>query len=97
LSSRSSSRRPHEIRQRPASAERASRRRSDVGGIGDRRERHPPHAVGIRLGRLTCGVERKPRLPGAAGSGEREQSGVVAREQRPHVPELVLAAEERRR
>ena len=86
-----------ELRQRSAAAECPCRGRPDVGRIGERRERHPPHAVGIRVRDFACSVEREPRLPRSAGAGEREETRVVALEQLPHVGELVLAAEERRR
>ena len=86
-----------ELRQRAAAAERTGGRRSDIGGIGERSERHPPHAVRIRFRRLAGRVEREPRLPRPARARQREETGVVAREQLPHVGELVLAAEKRRR
>ena len=83
----------HDLRQRPATSERSSCSRADVGGIRQRREWHPPHPVGVRLSRIAGSLEGKPRLPRAARPGEGQKSDVVAREQLPDVGELVLAAE----
>jgi hypothetical protein len=65
--------------------------------IAKRRERHPPHPVLVRLGDLARGLQREPRLPRSARAGERDQANVVLGEERGHIREVVLPAEEERR
>ena len=86
-----------ELGQRSAAAERPGGRRTDVRRIGERRKRHPPHTVGIRVRHLAGGVEREPRLPRSAGAGQRQETRVVAASSSPHVGELLLTPEELRR
>ena len=58
-------------------AERLRRRREDERRIAQRRERHPPDAVGIGLGGQAGRLQRKPRLSGAARPGQGEQARVL--------------------
>ena len=65
------------------------------GGVAQRCERHPEDAVGVVVAGCGRGLQGEPGLAGAAGAGEGEQANVVAGEEREHLGELVLAAEER--
>ena len=71
--------------------------RSDQRRVAQRRERHPEDAVGVVVGELGGGLEREPRLAGAARPGQRQQADVVLASSATHLGELALAAEERRR
>jgi hypothetical protein len=48
--------------------------------VGERCECDKEHAFGEVVDQIGGGLEREPCLAGAAGSGEREQTGVVAPE-----------------
>src|SRR5207302_9626881 len=64
--------------------------------IADGRERNPPDALREVVRRLGRSLQREPRLPGAAGAGQRQQADAV-----PQLPddvhELPVAAEKLRR
>mgnify|MGYP007135457263 CR=1 FL=1 len=66
----------------------------DEAWIGERRELHEPHAVGIRVEQTGGDLQRKPCLPAAADGGEGEQPRGT--EQTCHLGDLVLAADEAR-
>ncbi len=63
--------------------------------IADGGERDPVDAVRERVGGLRSRLEAEPRLAGAAGADEGQQANVIAGEERSHLIELVLTAEER--
>ena len=84
------------LRQRPATAERPGSGRPDVRRFRERRERHPPDAVGVCLGSIAGRLKREPRLPGTSRPRESEEARVVAPEQLANLGELVVAAEKLR-
>jgi hypothetical protein len=66
-------------------------------GIANRRQRDPPQAVREALGRLRRRLEGEPRLPGAAGTREREQSRAFGGEKVDYLAQLSLATQKTRR
>jgi len=62
--------------------------------VAQGRERHPPDAVRIAFGSLGCCLECKPGLARPAGPGEGEQARVLVGEEREHLGELALPAQE---
>ena len=62
-----------------------------------RRQRHPPDAVGVGLRRLGRRLEREPRLPGSARPRQRQKPRSVSLQEVDDLGQLALAAEERRR
>src|SRR5918992_6289481 len=71
--------------------------RQQERGIAARRQGDPPQAVREALGRLCRGLEGEPRLPGAAGTREREQSRAFGVEKADHLAQLSLATQKPRR
>ena len=86
---------PDQLRGRSAPAERARRRGEHLAGARDRGEWDPPHAMRVGIRGRAGGLQRKPRLTAAAGSGQRQHPHVVATEQRLQIVELTHSAEER--
>ena len=80
-----------------STCERLGERRDEQVRVAQRRQRHPPDAVGIRLGRLGRRLDREPRLAGAARPGQRQEPRRSPCEQLHDLGQLVLAPEERRR
>ena len=75
-------------------AERLRCRLEDELGVAQRSERHPPDPVREGVGGLCRGLQGEPGLPRPAGPGQGEQAGVLAGEEREHLGELALPAEE---
>ena len=69
-------------------------RRKDECRVAQRRERDPPHAVGVGVGGQASRLQREPRLPGAARPGQGEEARVVCSEELDDLGELLLASEE---
>ena len=65
--------------------------------VAQRGERDPEDAVGVAVGRGGGGLEREPRLAGAAGPGEGEQPRVGLGEQCGDRRQFALTAEKRGR
>ena len=63
--------------------------------VAKRREVDEDGAVRERRSRLTCGLEREPRLARPAGTGQRDQAHLCAVQQRGEFGELAFASEER--
>ena len=78
-------------------SQRLTRGREHERGIAKRRERDPVHAVGVGIRSEAGCLQREPRLPGAAGAGEREQASVVCAEELDDLGQFLLSAEEGRR
>ena len=75
-------------------AERLRRGREDERRVAQRRERDPPHAVGVGVGGEAGRLQREPRLAGAARPGQGEEARVVCARSVDDLGELLLAAEE---
>ena len=71
-------------------------RRDDELGVRDRSERHEPGPGGEPSEAVGGRLEREPRLPGSARTGQREDRELVAREPVAHLAELALPADQRR-
>ena len=76
-------------------AQRLRDRRLDERGVAERRQRHPPDAVGIVLDELGRDLEREPRLARSRPPGQRHQPR--PRGELDELGQLALAADERRR
>ncbi len=83
-----------EVAQAVPSAEGLGDLRLDQLRIGDRRERNPEHTVAERADELRGDLEGEAGLPGAARAGHGHLSRAVP-EEREHVRQLALPAEER--
>ncbi len=70
-------------------------RRKHGLGIAERGQRHEPDAVPELLPELGRSLKRKPRLPRAARPAERDEW--VRTNERQHLVELLLSADQRRR
>ena len=75
-------------------AERLRRGREDERRVAQRRERDPPHAVGVGVGGQTSRLQRESRLPRATRPGQGEEARVVCSEELDDLGELLLASEE---
>ena len=70
--------------------------REHQSGILERRKRYPPDAVGEAVGGAGRGLQRQPRLPDPAGTGQGDEPHILAGEQLSNGSERVLPPEERR-
>ena len=71
------------------------RRLDHKSWVTQRCQRHPEHAIRVGVAGRRSGLQGEPRLTCPARAGQREEADVVALEQRQHLGELSLAAEER--
>ena len=74
--------------------ERLGDRRDDERGVVERRQLDDDGAVRKRRADRTRSLERQPRLPAPAGSGQDEQANVAAEQDPAELVELALATDE---
>ena len=72
-------------------------RRGHEGRVAERREVDEEDSLGKCVTQRGCRLERQPRLSRAAGARQRDQAGIVSKQQRPDRFELGVSADERRR
>ena len=65
--------------------------------VAKRSERHPPEAVGVRLGRLGRRLDRKPGLSGTARAAQRQEPQVLSLQELHDRCKLELPPDHRRR
>ena len=63
-------------------------------GITEWSERHPEDPIGVTVREGPGSLRREACLPGAAGAGQRDEADVIPCEEREHLAELFLPAEE---